>query len=183
MEGKKASKKPFYPVEASLLGRKFAAATRLGFADFQENHRGNILGDGDLHQLFGNVETIRDLPQLGFFVGFVIGLHENPVESASSHGHLLDLGKGSVINCQTEAFIHGYHDGLKVFGEQCQTVCETGWDIADRLQVLTKKQCVRKFITDSRPLYRLGKATGWWVSFAKQSSLYGEIMALAQAYV
>jgi hypothetical protein len=172
MASKKKCQKPLYSVEACWFGRKFVAAASLGFADFQEKYRGKILSDSTLYQLFGDIGEIKDLAQLGFFVGFVVGLHENPVNQLASNLRLMHLGKLSVVECPTESFVRGYHDGGQTFLEQCQTIRETGWDLTDRLQVLTKKQCVRKFITDSRTLYNLGKAVGWWYTFAKQSVLY-----------
>jgi hypothetical protein len=173
---KRKSSKPLYPVEACWFGRKFVAAVGLGFADFQEKYRGKILSDSTLYQLFGDVGETRDLAQMGFFVGFVVGLHENQVKEIPSHLRLMNLGQGSIIECPSDSFVRGYQDGVKTFHEQCQTVCETGWDLDARLQVLSKKQCVRKFITDSRTLYGIGKATGYWISFAKQSSLHGALL-------
>jgi hypothetical protein len=154
--------KPLYPVEACWFGRKFAAAARLGFADFQTNYRGKILRDSDLYPLFDHIGVMKDLPHAGFFVGFVIGLHENPVDeipSDLSDVHLLHLGNGSVLACATTAFDHGYYDGIQAFRQQCQTPCETGWDLMDRLRVLHRKQCVRTFINDCRVHYNFGKAT------------------------
>lgn len=172
MANKKSNEqKPLYPVDLGMFGRKFTAAARLGYAEFQAKHRGTILEDGDLSQLFGYVGEINDLPQMGFFAGFILALHENPVEPDDVQKHLMDLGNQSYLKVQREAFKHGYHDGCKTFFEQCQTLCETGWDLTDRLKTLTRKQCIRKCIEDLQVLYALGKAVGWWISFIRQSAL------------
>lgn len=178
MSGKKSKKpKKQYPVDVSLLGRKFVVAVALGLADFREKYHGQMLSDSTIYEMFGAMGEVKDREKWGFFVGFMLGVHENPLRylTPPSDTRPFYLDQRGPLDCPTDAFVRRYNDGKAVFIEQCQEMCETGWDLADRLLVLTRRQCVRKFITDSKNLYHIGKATGWWLAFAKQSALYEEL--------
>jgi hypothetical protein len=162
-----------------LYGENFVKGAYDGFASFKEKNKGIMLSDNDIYRSYGEVGQMKERYKLGYFTGWLIALHETPVSQIPAGTRLMNLGKGSVLICQTDAFVNGYQVGNRIFRQQCQARCETIWDLDDRVLALLNEK--PKLQNISRALFNTGKITGWLMTAAHKCAFYGEIAGKASA--
>ena len=173
-----AKKRPSLELDLSLFGATFPTGAAAGFAHFQNNHKGKILTDEDVHQIFREVEPTRDPFQLGYFTGWIVALHTFPVpfEKVPGGSRVISLGHGCLLITPTDSFFYGYQQGKHIFRLQVQATDKTSQGLFDCLQVVADDKHQPGYNPGKLYLYAVGKLIGWLIQATRNSMLYEEIL-------